>query len=462
MIETIEPGTALAILPRASLPTILAADDKDIFGKLFAELKDFAGDVSTPKGRAEIASKARKVAVAKMDLIRLADGLKENAIKTQRAVNEEVKVVKEKMDALRDHVRAPLDEYEAREERRVATHEARLKTLEDGPLAAEHSTSAEIANDIGVFAELYAGVDWEEFAERANKVRTNTVNALRVAYQAAKTREDEAEAARLAAEEEAERQRLAAIEAQRLREEQIAAEAAAEATRRAREAAELEAQAAEERAQAALREAEERAQAERDAAAERGRLAARALADAAERERVAEERRVAAHETALSDLAALATEWPVEPTLRAMEIRLAQAHELAKRDWQEFAVGAATAHTVTVRMLEEQIATEQENIRVGNEIAEARRIENERVRDEARRAEAIEVERQRLAQEEAARKAEDDRRAADRAHRTKLNREIVADLMEHVEWPGGVAEALARNIVIALAKNEVRHVKVIY
>lgn len=402
MSETIEPGTALAILPRASLPTILAADDKDIFGKLFAELSDFEPDVTTVKGRAEIASKAHKVATAKMDLIRLGKSLTEGWRKSTAAVNAECKVIEERMNVLRDKVRGPLDEYEAREARRVEAHEAAIREIELQPFRVDDfASSAQVREVIDFLDQLYIDRDWQEFATKASRMRQEVRDSLRVSYQTAKTREDEAEAARVAAEEEAERQRLAAIEAQRLREEQIAAEAAEQARIAAEEKAEREAREAEERAAAMLR-------AEQEAAAERERQAAAELA------RVEREKQEAIDKAERDRLAAIERQ-------RVIEER-------------------------------ERLAAEQ---------AEAARIVAAQ-KAESDRLAAVEAERRRVAQEEAARKGEDDRRAADRAHRTKLNREIVADLMEYVEWPGGVAEALARNIVIALAKGEIRHTRITY
>lgn len=103
-----QPGTALMIVSPASLPTLIGADQNNIFGKLYEELDGFVPDISTKKGREEIASKARKVAIAKMDMVRLSQSLKEGHQQTIKAINAEVKVVEEKFDELRDRVREPL------------------------------------------------------------------------------------------------------------------------------------------------------------------------------------------------------------------------------------------------------------------------------------------------------------------------------------------------------------------
>lgn len=281
---TASPTAALALV-RQNVSTVLAADTTDILGRLKAEIDGFEGDVSTKKGREEIASKAYKVAVAKADLVRLAEGLKTDAQKIIKTTNAEVKVITENMDALRDRVRQPLDDFENAETARVAAHEAALKEIE--VLALVQGLSADM-----IKAQMWnvPAVDarhWQEFTERAERVTQNTLDRLRIAHIDA----EEAEArwateARLKAAETA---RLALeAEAKRLeREAQIAADARAEAERAAEaKLMEAEARAGQARRDAdrAIVEARERAErAERaateEAAAATARAAARIEAD---------------------------------------------------------------------------------------------------------------------------------------------------------------------------------------
>lgn len=290
----------LVILPVAMLPTILAADDKDILRNLLKELDGWEPDISTVSGRKEIASKAQKVRIAKADFGRLASKLKEDAIKTQKAVNGEFKILEERMDALIDRVRGPLDEYEARERSRIAGHEAALAAISEAPGYGQVETADELRMRLDALSR-YPARDWQEFAARADRALKSEIERTTALLAAAEKREAEAaELARLR-EEEAERQRLAAIEAQRIREEQIAAAAAECAKAEAEERAQAALQAAKAEADRKAREAEEVAQAERDAAARRDREAAQALAkaerekqeaiDRAERDRLAAEKR---------------------------------------------------------------------------------------------------------------------------------------------------------------------------
>lgn len=254
MSETIEPGTALAVIPAASLPTILAADETDIFGKLFAELNGFRGDPSTERGRKEIVSKAAKVSTAKQDLLRLGKRLKEDHLRIQKSIVAEERVIEDRFDKLRDQVRAPVTEYENREKQRVENHEAGIRFIETWTDIPEDATSEQIADHIArVRIHDCVTRDWQEFKAKAEDGIARSLNALERRYrETAKREADARELARLQA-EEAERQRLAAIETQRQRDEQIAAAAAERATREAEERAAREAKEAEDKAQAALK-----------------------------------------------------------------------------------------------------------------------------------------------------------------------------------------------------------------
>lgn len=311
-MDGMSTGTSLLVLPVAGLPTILAADDKDILKNLLKELEGWEPDVSTERGRKEIASKAQKVRVAKADFGRLADRLKEDAIKTQRAVNAEVKVLTERMDGLVRQVRAPLDEYEAREKSRVAGHEAALTEIEAMFIALPAGATAEHIAAVIASLENCPPRDWEEFSGRASKEINVTLGLLQRALGVAQKREnEEREASRIAA-EEAERKRLADIEAQRVREERIATEAAERAKVEAEAEAAREAKEVEERSQAALRAQALVAEEERATALRKEREAAELLArverekqqaiDQAERDRIAavetERRRVASEAAA--------------------------------------------------------------------------------------------------------------------------------------------------------------------
>jgi len=393
--EIERPGTAIAILPTAALPVILAADTNDILGKLKAELDGWEKDVSTAKGRAEIRSKRQKVRTARADFRRLADALKESAIKTQRDVNAEFKVLDGRMEALILNVGAELDAIEAAEEAERKANEDAIAAMEALVEGIGDLPSEQIAARL----ESMQPFTWAiEFRIRGERVRGGVVAQLQVAHQAAVKREADALAEAKRAAEQAERDRLAAIEAQRAREEQIAIEAAALAT-----------QEAEERAQAALDAAEALRVHQAEEAERKQAEAAEALAEA-ERQRLA-------------------------------------GIEREK---------AAAAKAEADRIERERVIAERE--RLADENAEKQRVAAA-AKAELEKQAAIDAERARVAQRDAAQKAEDERRAADVAHRTGINRQVIADLMA---VRGDVTDDLAKVLLVAIVKGRVRNCRVEY
>jgi hypothetical protein len=497
-----EASTALVVIPPATMPTILAADGaSDILAKLISELAGFKGDVTTEKGRKAIASTARKAAVAKMDLVRLADGLKEGAQATIRAVNSEIKVVTERMDALRNKIRKPLDEFEEQEEARVTAHRNAVTEIEGWGAVPGDWTSVQIAARLAELADHpHRAREWQEFKDRAQTAARNSFNALKVALSEAEQREAaEAERQRLLA-EEAERQRQEAERLQAEREAQIAAQAAAAAKaaaerKAAEEAAEVERKAQEERDAAAKRErdaaealaqadrvaaeaaaeAERVAQAERDAADQRERAAAEALAQA-ERERVAaEEREQQARERAeemrrgslviAMEAIRESSTYGIYESAAEIDRRLHYLRNMPARDWEEYAEQAAAVIAAEISRTEALLAAAQQR---EAEAAEAARVaaeqqaERDRLaaqrREEAAAAAAAEAERRRQQQEAAEAAEQARRREANIAHRRKINGEALAPLV----LVHGLTEEQAKRVISAIAKGEVPHVKITY
>lgn len=537
-ITTIEvETTALTVIPAATLPTILAADDKDILGKLAAKLKTHKPDVSTTKGRAEIRSLANEIATSKMDLIRLGKGLTESWRNSTKAVNEECKVIEDRMDALKEQVRAPLTEFENREKTRVAAHEAALAAITEGSGYGETETIAELEQRLDHLSN-YPPRDWQEFSARARDTLAGEMDRVAGLLAAAQKREVEAAELERLRTEEADEQRKAThhaalkvindfalvphdreltadelrarldrldnlpvrdweefatdaagmldvirrsvqswlsdaeareAEAQRLREEQIAAEAAAKAkaeaeARAAQEAAEAERRAGETlRAAEAerVRQAEEAARQQREAAEALERAEAERLAGI-ERERLAAEKaeaeRIARHRSALGEFSLIARSLVGQPSSEAISQSIASLQRLhANRDWEEFTERATKERADTMATFQSAYQT-----------AKAREKQAAEAEAERSRQQTIEAERQRVAREEAAHQAEESRRAANKAHRAKVNNEVLADLIAAIndnqggELSESVTEDVAKAVIVAVAKETVRHMKVIY
>ncbi|HIG3590519.1 TPA: hypothetical protein ACYE2S_002575 [Klebsiella pneumoniae] len=244
------------------------------------EARSLVPDVTTKKGRDAIASMAHKVARSKTYIDNAGKDLVAELKALPKQIDESRRVVRERLDALKDEVRRPLTEWEAEQERikaeeaMLALHVEALAMNEefDRQLAARIESDHEMAllmNDAfdRVQAEKKAEAERqrifreEEMVRRAEeKAKREAEERHRAELEAAARREAEERAAKERAEREriegiqrAEREKQAAIEAER---------------RKAQEEADRIRREAEQREQARLaeekRKADERARREAD------------------------------------------------------------------------------------------------------------------------------------------------------------------------------------------------------
>ncbi|HBQ5785722.1 TPA: hypothetical protein L7608_000198 [Klebsiella pneumoniae subsp. pneumoniae] len=235
------------------------------------EARSLVPDVTTKKGRDAIASMAHKVARSKTYIDNAGKGLVAELKALPKQIDESRRVVRERLDALKDEVRRPLTEWEAEQER-IKAEEA---------INALHAEALVMNENI----DLQRAVQFEADHEMALLMND--------AF-------DREQAEKKA---EAERQRIAREEEiKRLAEEKAKREAAEQAQREidAAAAREREAILAKERAEREQREAAERAEREKQAAVEAERRKAQEEADRIRREaeqreqaRLAEEKRKA-------------------------------------------------------------------------------------------------------------------------------------------------------------------------
>lgn len=235
------------------------------------EARSLVPDVTTKKGRDAIASMAHKVARSKTYIDNAGKDLVAELKALPKQIDESRRVVRERLDALKDEVRRPLTEWEAEQER-IKAEEA---------MNALHAEALVMNENI----DLQRAVQFEADHEMALLMND--------AF-------DREQAEKKA---EAERQRIAREEEiKRLAEEKAKREAAEQAQREidAAAAREREAILAKERAEREQREAAERAEREKQAAVEAERRKAqeeadRILREAEQREqaRLAEEKRKA-------------------------------------------------------------------------------------------------------------------------------------------------------------------------
>jgi hypothetical protein len=286
--EPQEPSTALALPDTPILVAAFSAPEKmeAILTRIETEVRAVAPDLSTATSRKAIASLAFKVARSKTALDEVGKEITEDARKQIDTVNAKRRDIRDRLDALKNEVRAPLDQWEAAEVARVADLEDRLRDFTDD-LPGLDAPSAEIEKVIEEITSIPVDASWQEFEGRAAAAKQGTLNVLQDLLAKAEAREAErAELERLRAEAAARE----AAEQARLRAERAKAEAE-RIEREKAEAAERAAKAAEERA-AREAEAAARAAAEREAALERQLAEAKAREEAAaarERERIAAE-----------------------------------------------------------------------------------------------------------------------------------------------------------------------------
>ncbi|HBM3075688.1 TPA: hypothetical protein LVL65_001022 [Klebsiella oxytoca] len=244
--------TDLVVIEKKNAMAVFTNNDQldPLIELIEKEARSLVPDVTTKKGRDAIASMAHKVARSKTYIDNAGKDLVAELKALPKQIDESRRVVRERLDALKDEVRRPLTEWEAEQER-IKAEEA-MNAMHAEALEMNIKFDQELAAKFEADHEMALLMDKDIDRERADKAA------------------------------EAERQRIA-------REEEIKRQAEEKAKREAEEKhrAEMEA--------SARREAEERAAKER---AERERIEAQ---QRAERDRIAAEQKTEADKQAAID-----------------------------------------------------------------------------------------------------------------------------------------------------------------
>lgn len=253
-------------------------------------------DLTTRKGRERVASLAAQVSRHKTAVEKPGREYLKRLKEMPKVVEAELREFVNEMDALRDRVRQPLNDWQAKEDARVERHNSMIRHIEDCGLGLIGGTPQPFAL---LFRELEEKIivdeKFEEFEAEAHRAKTTALAKLKASFEEHQKREaEQAELERLRreAEERAEQDRIraaqeAAVEAERQRvaqEQQAAREAAA------RREQELLDQAAAQEREAENQRLQLKLQAEQ---AERARIQAEADRVAAE-QRMEQERQDAA------------------------------------------------------------------------------------------------------------------------------------------------------------------------
>ncbi|SUD43764.1 phage protein [Pseudomonas fluorescens] len=336
-------------ISEANAPAIYVKDGlKPFLQAVKEEVSSQVPDLTTAKGRARIASLAKKVSDSKVAVEKPGRDYLRRLKEMPKVVEVELKEFVDAMNALRDETRKPLTDWEAAEQARKDKHVDGIQAIKDF-LIFEGAPSADQVGHIMAILELVAVNDtWEEFLTEAAQVKDETLAKLRnLLAERTQYEAEQAELVRLRAEAEA--------QAQRDRDAEIARVAAEQARLQAEQQAQAEREAAARREQelldqaAAAQRATEQAARDAEAAAERQRLQLQLQAEQAERQAAqAEVNRIATEQRAEQDrLAAIRRQEEAVEQARLAEVARANAaaDEILR---QQKAREADSAHKIKI------------------------------------------------------------------------------------------------------------------
>jgi hypothetical protein len=191
--------TDLVVIEKANAMTVFQSADQieEILQKVEREVMSFVPDITTAKGRKEIASLAYKVAQTKTYLDGLGKDLVAELKEIPKLIDANRKTVRDRLDELKAKARQPLTDYEE--------EQARIKAEEEAKAAAERAERERIE------AEQRAQREAKEAAERAQR------EAKEAAERAEREKQAAIEAERRKAQEEAERIRREAEQREQAR-----------------------------------------------------------------------------------------------------------------------------------------------------------------------------------------------------------------------------------------------------
>lgn len=285
-LVVIESATEVALFTEGQGINDLLADIRKKAGSLVP-------DVTTAKGRKEIASVAYAVAKTKTYLDEIGKELTAKYKVIPARIDANRKLIRDTLDTLKDEVRAPLTHFEAAEAARVAVLQDRLTILKDlGASGGHEFTAADLQTMLLEVEQTALDDSWQELLPQATVAkelaakRLGKTLATRLKYEAEQAeleelRKKQAEQERIdrerrIAEQTAEQARLLEENRQRLERE---------AAQHREQEAQRQTQAALEREEQARRDAEASELARQQAEANSTRQADEAATRATEQER---------------------------------------------------------------------------------------------------------------------------------------------------------------------------------
>lgn len=300
-LVVIEPTSAVALFTEGEGVEAMLADIRK-------QATSLVPDLSTAKGRKEIASIAFSVAKTKTYLDGFGKELTDKYKEIPRRIDANRKLIRDTLDALKDEVRAPLTQYEAAEEARVAALQSRLARLNElGSSASIEIAAADLQVMLQEVEQNALDDSWQELLPQATVAKELATKRLGEALAARQKYEaEQAELEQLrqkqAEQDRIDRERLIAEQAaeQARREEENRQRLEREAAQHREQEAQRQAQVAQQAAEQARRDSEAAELARQQAEANAARQAEEAAARAAEqeRQRIADEQRLKDEEDA--------------------------------------------------------------------------------------------------------------------------------------------------------------------
>lgn len=300
-LVVIEPTSAVALFTEGQGIAELLADIRQ-------KATSLVPDITTAKGRKEVASIAHAVARTKTYLDGLGKEQTDKFKEIPKRIDANRKQIRDTLDALKDEVRAPLTQYEAAEEARVAALQSRLARLNElGSSASIDIAAADLQVMLQEVEQNALDDTWQELLPQATVAKELAAKRLGDALSARQKYEaEQAELEQLrqkqAEQDRIDRERLIAEQAaeQARREEENRQRLEREAAQHREQEAQRQAQVAQQAAEQARRDSEAAELARQQAEANAARQAEEAAARAAEqeRQRIADEQRQKAAEDA--------------------------------------------------------------------------------------------------------------------------------------------------------------------
>lgn len=298
-------GIVLAVERNPALVLVNRERFDEFYEAIRREAESHEPDLTTDRGRKAIGSLAFKIARTKTAIDDAGKKLNEQARQQINAVDAARRDIRDRLDALKDRVRAPLTAWEAQEDARKEEIAARVAFLDQISVVHRDTTGAQIAAVIETVSAMT--FDPNVYQDRLAEIEYRHGEILKHLRETeGRIQKEEADRAEL--------DRLRAEAEERAEAERIAAEAKAAAQREeARKIAEIEAaeRAAQEQKAAMARAAQEaekraKADAERAAQAERDKRDAEHQAELARVQKIADEaaRREKAREAEAAKIAA--------------------------------------------------------------------------------------------------------------------------------------------------------------